>query len=108
MSASYDAFSDLQDRIVNAIADPMAMAEDFSEKNIIPKDFHDRENLGIVQQRKTLVEAVAKHIRDHPNHIKTVIDVMRRYDATKALADELEDGTYKICVCAHIYLFCFG
>ena len=108
MSASYDAFSDLQDRIVDAIADPMAMAKDFFKKNIIPEDFRDRGNLGIVQQRRTLVEAVAKHIRDHPNEIETVIDVMRLYDATKALADELEDGTYKFCVCAHIYLFCFG
>ena len=101
MPSAFDAFCNVQERIANAMADPMPMAEDFFKENIIAEDFRDRENIGILQQRKTLVEAVANDIKRHPNHIKTVIAVMRRYDSTKALAEELEEGIYKLSVCTY-------
>ena len=92
MNTAYSVFSDVQERIVEAVANPMPMADDFFENNIIAEDFRHRENLGNSQLIRKLVDEVADDIRRHPRHVKTVIKVMRRYDATKALADELEEG----------------
>ena len=92
MSPAFQAFSDVQERIVDAISAPKAMWKDFFERGIISEDFGGRKNLGNLEVRRTLVEAVADDIRRQPRHIQTVIAVMRCYRATKALADEIENG----------------
>ena len=107
MSTAYNVFTDLEERIVEAIAKPMDMAHDFFKNNIIAEDFRSRENLEDSELIRKLVDEVADDIRRHPRHIKTVIKVMRRYKATKALADELDEGRYNIHVYMSLRVLCW-